>query len=132
MQLQKRGLEAWDERFTHIDVEHFKKGETVDNWFVMTDDIPKSALAEEKNDDSEEEQNESDKEGWSDREDDDEDTPPDTTSPPALPIISTDSVNNEQNMRQQGPLPGSNACHSNKTGASQPRNDANNWYCVSD
>ena len=29
------GLEAWDERFTHID-EHFKKGQSVDDWI---DDI---------------------------------------------------------------------------------------------
>ena len=48
--LKKRGLEAWDERFTHIDDEHFKKGEKVENWFPMDKEVPKGILDEEKQD----------------------------------------------------------------------------------
>ena len=48
--LKKKGLEAWDERFTHIDEEHFKKGERVDNWFPMDKELPKGILDEEKPD----------------------------------------------------------------------------------
>ena len=48
--LKKRGLEAWDERFTHIDDEHFKKGERVDTWFPMDKELPKGILDEEKQD----------------------------------------------------------------------------------
>ncbi|KAL6720676.1 hypothetical protein ACLMJK_002601 [Lecanora helva] len=58
--LKKRGLEAWDERFTHIDDEHFKKGERVDNWFPMDKELPKGILDEKKQDsDTEEEEGES-------------------------------------------------------------------------
>lgn len=39
--LKKRGLEAWDERFSHIDDLHFKKGETIDSWLPLDKDVPK-------------------------------------------------------------------------------------------
>ena len=48
--LKKRGLEAWDERFTHIDDEHFKKGEKVEAWYPMDKELPKGILDEEKQD----------------------------------------------------------------------------------
>ena len=59
-------MAAWDERFTHIDGRHFKRGQVVDDWFPMDQDVPKSVLDEEKRDDSEEEAGEeenSDNEG---------------------------------------------------------------------
>jgi len=132
--LQKRGLEAWDERFTHIDVQHFKKGETVDNWFPIDRDIPKSVLAEEKKDDSEEEKNESDEENWSDKEDMDEDrdSPPHATSPPAQTSIpqtsTTDSLNHgQQTASQTNPI---DDTHTRSSAPSQ-RQEKGNWYCVS-
>ena len=42
--LKKRGLEAWDERFSHIDDLHFKKGETIDSWLPLDQDVPKGFL----------------------------------------------------------------------------------------
>lgn len=39
--LKKRGLEAWDERFSHIDDLHFKKGQTIDLWVPLDKEIPK-------------------------------------------------------------------------------------------
>ncbi|PGH18480.1 hypothetical protein AJ80_04450 [Polytolypa hystricis UAMH7299] len=30
--LTKQGIDAWDERFDHIDEEHFKKGQRIDDW----------------------------------------------------------------------------------------------------
>src|SRR5205085_4765051 len=30
--LKNQGLEAWDERFDHIDTEHFRKGQKITNW----------------------------------------------------------------------------------------------------
>ena len=47
IKLDKRGLEAWDERFDHIDRQHFNKGQRVDEWFPMDKDIPKGILTEE-------------------------------------------------------------------------------------
>ena len=58
--LKNRGLEAWDERFTHIDEEHFKKGERVENWYPMDKDMPKGILDEEKQDSTSEREGEGD------------------------------------------------------------------------
>lgn len=38
--LTTRGLEAWDERFNHIDREHFKKEQTIDHWYPLDKDLP--------------------------------------------------------------------------------------------
>ena len=46
--LQSRGLEAWDERFDHIDDFHFKRGERIDElWYPLESDIPKGLLRNE-------------------------------------------------------------------------------------
>lgn len=46
--LQCKGLEAWDERFDHIDDCHFKKGEKIDEgWYPLESDIPKGLLRNE-------------------------------------------------------------------------------------
>ncbi|KAK4695482.1 hypothetical protein P7C71_g2274, partial [Lecanoromycetidae sp. Uapishka_2] len=128
VQLQKRGLDAWTERFTHIDVEHFKKGETVDNWFTMNEDIPKSALAEEKKDDSEEEKNESDEDGWSECEDEDGDSPSSSPSSPTALVSTTDFISNGQKPYQQDNMLSTNLSN-NKTGSSQTL-DNKSWYCL--
>lgn len=39
--LKKKGLDAWDERFSHIDDSHFKKGETIDSWSPLDTDVHK-------------------------------------------------------------------------------------------
>ena len=40
VQLTKNGLDAWDERFDHIDDRHFKKGERIEDWFPIDKDVP--------------------------------------------------------------------------------------------
>ncbi len=46
--LRCKGLEAWDERFDHIDDFHFKKGEKIDErWYPLESDIPKGLLRNE-------------------------------------------------------------------------------------
>lgn len=42
--LERTGLEAWSERFDHIDDEHFKKGQSVDEWFPLDKEVPKGLL----------------------------------------------------------------------------------------
>ena len=43
--LKHKGLEAWDERFNHIDKEHFKLGQRIDDhWYPLDKDIPIGAL----------------------------------------------------------------------------------------
>lgn len=44
VKLSTKGLEAWDERFNHIDDEHFKKGQNIDDWYPMDKDVPKGKL----------------------------------------------------------------------------------------
>ena len=44
VRLSTRGLEAWDERFNHIDDMHFKQGQRIDDWYPMDKDLPKGKL----------------------------------------------------------------------------------------
>ena len=44
VRLQTKGLDAWDERFNHIDFQHFKRGQCIDDWFPMDKDVPKGRL----------------------------------------------------------------------------------------
>jgi hypothetical protein len=41
--LKKRGLEAWNERFDHIDFEHFRKGKTIGHWLPASGHTSKGA-----------------------------------------------------------------------------------------
>lgn len=38
------GIEAWDERFNHIDDEHFKKGAKVEEWVPLEGEVPRERL----------------------------------------------------------------------------------------
>ena len=43
--LKHKGLEAWDERFDHIDKEHFRLGQRIhDDWYPLDKDIPIGSL----------------------------------------------------------------------------------------
>ena len=44
--LKKSGLKAWDERFDHIDDNHFKKEQTIDQWFPINEDLPIGMLSD--------------------------------------------------------------------------------------
>ena len=44
VRLEKRGIEAWDERFNHIDDEHFKKGTKVEEWVPLEGEVPRERL----------------------------------------------------------------------------------------
>ena len=44
VKLNTKGLEAWDERFNHIDDQHFKQGRNIDEWYPMDKDLPKGKL----------------------------------------------------------------------------------------
>jgi len=43
VKLEKRGSEAWDERFNHIDG-HFKEEFSIANWYPVDKDVPKGLL----------------------------------------------------------------------------------------
>ena len=44
VRLEKQGIEAWDERFNHIDDEHFKKGNRVEDWLPLEGEVPRGVL----------------------------------------------------------------------------------------
>lgn len=44
VRLEKMGIEAWDERFNHIDDEHFKKGTKVEEWVPLEGEVPRERL----------------------------------------------------------------------------------------
>ena len=41
VRLEKMGIEAWDERFNHIDDEHFKQGDRVEDWVPLEGEVPR-------------------------------------------------------------------------------------------
>lgn len=41
IRLEKTEIEAWDERFNHIDDEHFKKGTRVEDWLPLEGEVPR-------------------------------------------------------------------------------------------
>ncbi|KAF9894221.1 hypothetical protein FE257_007723 [Aspergillus nanangensis] len=45
--LKNQGIEAWNERFNHIDAEHFKKGERIGNWLLPSGHFTKDRELEE-------------------------------------------------------------------------------------
>ena len=45
IQVEKKNNEVFDERFTHIDSQHFGKGERVETWFPMEGELPKGLLS---------------------------------------------------------------------------------------
>ena len=44
VRLEKVGIEAWDERFNHIDDAHFKKGARVEAWVPLEGEVPRGVL----------------------------------------------------------------------------------------
>ena len=44
VRLEKTGIEAWDERFNHIDDEHFKKGTRVEDWVPLEGEVPRGVM----------------------------------------------------------------------------------------
>ncbi|THC93062.1 hypothetical protein EYZ11_007459 [Aspergillus tanneri] len=45
--LKSQGLAAWNERFNHIDMEHFKKGERIGDWLLPSGHLTKDREREE-------------------------------------------------------------------------------------
>jgi hypothetical protein len=111
-------LEAWDEKFTHIDVEHFMKGQKIEDWFPIDKDIPREILDRQK-DESEEEKGSDEDSSGSDVDDDGSSiptTPPGgfSVTPPARVSIAIEGqVNGQPNY----PFTGEAVKKS--------------WYCVS-
>ena len=44
VELNHKGLEAWEERFRHIDEKHYKKGQTIHEWVQLDKDVPEGVM----------------------------------------------------------------------------------------
>lgn len=44
VELKSKGLKAWEERFSHIDNQHYKKGQTIDSWVPLDGHVPKGVM----------------------------------------------------------------------------------------
>lgn len=75
VELEAKGLEAWEERFSHID-HHYKKGETIDEWVPLDGDLPQGRMVESEQRDDDDNQSE----GSRSSEDDEDDRSQDSTS----------------------------------------------------
>ncbi|KAL8712462.1 MAG: hypothetical protein Q9220_003310 [cf. Caloplaca sp. 1 TL-2023] len=45
VELKSKGLEAWEERFSHIDDLHYKQGQTIFDWVPLDSDLPKGLMS---------------------------------------------------------------------------------------
>ncbi|PLB44724.1 hypothetical protein P170DRAFT_439974 [Aspergillus steynii IBT 23096] len=45
--LESQGLAAWNERFNHIDIEHFKQGERIGDWLLPSGHVTKDGARQE-------------------------------------------------------------------------------------
>ena len=117
VELKERGLKAWDERFTHIDEQHFKNNERVEDWYPMDKELPKGLLDDGEADDGEEEEKGSDEEfSGSDAEDE---GAPAMNGPQGQETMSVSTI--------QGL--GDNSSTRNST--EKPKQKRRVWYCVS-
>lgn len=102
--MKSRNLEAWDERFDHIDNFHFKHGESIDEWYPLDKDIPKGFLRSDNVLDSGgpsivPDQNDSDEDETSGEAG--EDSPSQEMQIDAPDIIQLDSNKHNQNVEAQ-------------------------------
>lgn len=88
VKVDKRGREAWGQRFDHIDDMHFSKGQRVEDWFPIDKECPKGMLKPCKDDDDDEEELE---DGVSDVEDGDGDSGDDVEEPAAPRMTASKS-----------------------------------------
>lgn len=82
VRLEKTGIEAWDERFNHIDDEHFKKGTRVEDWVPLEGEVPRGVMELAAVCDGEKEARDRDESGS-----DDEDSGPDAEGDGDLVVL---------------------------------------------
>ncbi|KAL9597327.1 MAG: hypothetical protein Q9179_004302 [Wetmoreana sp. 5 TL-2023] len=52
IELKTKGLDAWEERFSHIDNLHYKQGQTIYEWVHMDKDVPEEILGRDEHTES--------------------------------------------------------------------------------
>ncbi|KAL9011286.1 MAG: hypothetical protein Q9173_003859 [Seirophora scorigena] len=123
VELKMEGLDAWEERFSHIDNLHYKVGQTICDWVPLDSDIPKGVAERETMADSEQADDDDDYRGDSGPSDDDGDGNSSTGTPPA---------DLSPSLRGNGAAYSTDACadgQSGLTGKATPGKRVMIWEC---
>ncbi|KAI4182512.1 MAG: hypothetical protein LQ348_004834 [Seirophora lacunosa] len=125
VELKMEGLDAWEERFSHIDNQHYKGGQTICDWVPLDSDIPKGVAERETMAESERADDDDDYRGDSGSSDDDGDGDSSKGTPSADPSPS---------LRGDGATYSTDTCtdgQSGRTGKATPDKRVMIWECVS-
>ncbi|KAL9600861.1 MAG: hypothetical protein Q9219_002903 [cf. Caloplaca sp. 3 TL-2023] len=115
VELRSKGLEAWEERFSHIDDFHYKKGESIHDWVPLDGNLPKGLMNREALAENERRDDHEDGSAGEDSQSDGEDANGESASSSPRPQSRNDGSGNKNRDKGQA-------------GASKR---VRNWYCVS-
>ncbi|KAL8947164.1 MAG: hypothetical protein Q9183_007820, partial [Haloplaca sp. 2 TL-2023] len=125
VELKRKGLDAWEERFRHIDEEHYKKGQTIHEWVQLDKDVPEGVMGRgdyRKGRTRDDESSQSDEDGSSVEDADEQ----------SSPTIAPDGLSRRPDASQTAYAAGMDAgAHRASTGHATQIGREKVWYCVS-
>ena len=125
VQLEKINTDAWDERFNHIDNEHFKKGSSVESWMPLAGEVPRRKSGPAEVCDPEKEAREAE-----DKDSDEEDSEPDVEG--EVDVIVLEAGGLEEKMARAKAATAARARgRSNAGGLGRKEKVRRLWDCVS-
>lgn len=125
VRLEKQGIEAWDERFNHIDDEHFKKGNRVEYWVPLEGEVPRGVLEMAEMGDPGKEAREAEDNGS-----DEEDSGPDAEGEGGDLFVLEAVGLEEETAKAKVSATTRQRCLSNVDGLRARRKVKKLWYCV--
>lgn len=123
VRLEKWGIEAWDERFNHIDDEHFKKGTRVDEWVPLEGEVPRGVLERAEVWDPEKEAREAEEKGS-----DEEDSGPDAEGDGDLVVLEAGGFEEREAKSKAAAMARARSA-SNAAGLESNVRVRRLWYC---
>ena len=125
VQLEKKEIDAWDERFNHIDNEHFKKGDRVETWMPLAGEVPRRGPGPAEVCDPEKEAREAEDKGS-----DEEDSGPDAEGEGDVIVLEAGGL--EEDMARAKAATAARARgRSNAAGPEGKEKVRKTWDCVS-
>ena len=125
VQLEKTETDAWDERFNHIDNEHFKKGDRVETWMPLAGEVPRRGSGPAEACDPEKEAREAEDKGS-----DEEDSGPDAEVEGDVIVLEAGGLEEEM-ARAKAATAASARDRSNAAGPERKEKVRKTWDCVS-
>lgn len=125
VRLEKIGIDAWDERFNHIDDEHFKKGTRVENWVPLEGEVRRRVSGSAEVCDPEKEAREAEEKGS-----DEEDSGPDAEGEEDVVVLEAGGLE-EETARAKVAITARARCLSNAAGPEGKERVRRLWDCVS-